>query len=151
MAVDGRFQAAPSDGGKELGGCAGRHSSRFCSFDNRGCQGVFRALFRFRHQTQQLVGLPVANRDDIRQFGLALGDGTGFVEQHRAHRVDALQALSAFDQDTMLSAFSCANHDGSRGSQPQRAGAGDDQHGNSSYDGDNPGITGGGHTGCRRA
>ena len=72
------------------------------------------ALFCRSRETQHIVGLPVACGNDIGQFGLAFGDGPRFVEQHRTYRVDALQALPAFDQDTLFSAFAGANHDSGR-------------------------------------
>src|SRR6266568_4061559 len=103
MAFDACFQATSGDGGKAFGRCAGRQSSCFRSLDNRRGKGMLRTLFRFSYETQQLVFLPAANRDDISQFRLAFGDGARLVAQHGAHRLNAFQALAAaaFDAVTL--------------------------------------------------
>lgn len=50
--------------------------------------------------------------------------------------VSHLQRLAAFNEDPVLSPDARAHHDGCRGGQPQRAGAGDGQNGDGRLEGE---------------
>ena len=70
----------------------------------------------------------VGGDDEIRHGGLAAGDGAGFVEQHGVHLVGFFQRLGVANQHTVFRPLARAHHDGRGRGQPQRAGAGNDEH-----------------------
>ena len=57
-----------------------------------------------------------------------LGERTGFIKHHVLHAVQRFQRFAVAEQHAVQRANARAHHDGDRGCQPQRAGAGDDQH-----------------------
>jgi hypothetical protein len=65
------------------------------------------------------------DRDHLR---LALGQGAGLVDHERVDLLHALERLGVLDQHAGLGAAADADHDRHRGGEPERAGAGDDQH-----------------------
>ena len=65
-------------------------------------------------------------RDDLR---LALGERAGLVDDERVDLLHALQRLGVLDQDAGLGATPDADHDRHRRGEAERAGAGDDEHG----------------------
>ena len=84
----------------------------------------------------QHIGLPHAgHRDHLCQRRLAARDGAGFIEQDCGQRCGALQCLAAAEEDAGFGAASAADHDGGRRRQAQRAGAGDNEHGDHIEDG----------------
>ena len=65
------------------------------------------------------------NGDDAR---LAFGQRAGLVDDQRVDLLQPLQRLGVLDQHARLRAAPDADHDRHRRRQPERAGAGDDQH-----------------------
>ena len=61
---------------------------------------------------------------DVGEGGLAGGDGAGLVQHDGVEFVRGLQRLGRADQDARAGALAGADHDGQRGGQAQRAGAG---------------------------
>ena len=72
--------------------------------------------------------LHIAGGDDIGHLGFAFGDGAGLIQDHGIQEMSSLQAFGAFDEDAVFRTLAGAHHDGNGGGQPQRTGAGDDQH-----------------------
>ena len=78
----------------------------------------------------QDLGLGEAlRRDDRRHRRLALGQRAGLVDDERVDLLHALQRLGVLDQHAGLGAAPDADHDRHRRGEPERAGTGDDQHG----------------------
>ena len=67
---------------------------------------------------------------------VAAGDGAGLVQHDGGEAAGRLQGLAAADQDAELGGLAGADHDRGRGGQAERAGAGDDQHGDGGADGE---------------
>ena len=61
-------------------------------------------------------------------LGLAFGQRAGLVDDERVDLLEALQRLGVLDQHAGLRAAPDADHDRHRRGEPERAGAGDDQH-----------------------
>ena len=59
----------------------------------------------------------------------------GFVKSNHVHLVRQFQRLRVFDQHAVFRRHTRARHDGGGRGQPERAGAGDDQHGDSANHG----------------
>ena len=91
-------------------------------------QGMLAGAFQGCGDGQQLIFSDTALGQDVPHLRLALGEGAGFVQHHRVHRLNGFQRLPAFDQDAVLGPLAGAHHDGGGGGQPQGTGAGDDQH-----------------------
>ena len=68
--------------------------------------------------------------DDIGDARLALREGAGFVQNDGLELVGGFQGGTALEQDAVLGALAGADPDSRGSGQPQRAGAGDNQHGN---------------------
>ena len=69
------------------------------------------------------------------QFGLAFGQRAGLVEGDDLHPVRDFERFGVLDQDAVLRRHAGAGHDRRRRRQPQRARAGDHQHGDRVEDG----------------
>ena len=67
--------------------------------------------------------------EGVSELGLATGNSASLIQEHRSNCLEPLQALTTLDQDALLSALSCAHHDGRRCRQTERTRAGDHQHG----------------------
>ena len=74
--------------------------------------------------------LPIALRQHIGHSRLAGGQCAGLIQNHGIDLMKLLQSRCAFKEDAHFCAFACANHDGNRCGQTQRAGAGDHQNRN---------------------
>ena len=70
----------------------------------------------------------VRRRRSATTFGLAFGQRAGLVDHQRVDLLHALQRLGVLDQHAGLRAAADADHDRHRRREPERAGAGDDQH-----------------------
>ena len=90
---------------------------------------VLGELLDARREAQQIRFADGAEHHHVGQFGRAAGQGAGLVEDDGRHGVRALQRLGALDQDAVLRPQAGADHDRRRRGQPERAGAGDDEHG----------------------
>ena len=89
---------------------------------------MLRLLFGRGRERDQL-GLFHAEARHIGYARPTLGNGARLVEHDVVELVDRLQRLRVFEQDPVFRALAGADHDrGGRG-QAQRAGAGDDEHG----------------------
>ena len=74
------------------------------------------------------VVLVAVERDDVGEDRLALGQRAGLVDDQRVDAGEALQRLGLADQHAGLRAAPGGDHDRHRRREPERAGAGDDQH-----------------------
>ncbi len=74
------------------------------------------------------LGQPALARHEVGDGGLAARDRAGLVEDDGGDLVGPFQRLAAPDQDAVLGPLPGADHDRGRRGQPERAGAGDDQH-----------------------
>ena len=73
--------------------------------------------------------------DAVGHFWSAFGDGSGLVQNHSVDFMGNFQTFRRFDEDTILCAFACADHDSGRGRKTQRAWAGNYQNGNTTGEG----------------
>ena len=64
------------------------------------------------------------------QLRLAEGQRAGLVKDHGVDLVGQLQGLGVADQNAVFGCYAGADHDGCRGRQAQRTGAGNHQYGN---------------------
>ena len=109
-------------------GCPGGRNAlqRERLHDGRG-QRMLRSTF----ERQKTPGSRLASGGprQIRDRGPPLGQRAGLVQHDRIDTASGLQRLGVPDEDTQSGAFADADHDGRRRGQSQRAGTGDDQHG----------------------
>ena len=88
-------------------------------------------LQRVGHPEQRLFRIAVPG-DDVRNLRHAGRNGSRLVKGNNLRLSRGLQRLAGFKQDAVLRPQAVAHHDGNRCCQPQRAGAGDHQHGDRS-------------------
>ena len=79
-------------------------------------------------QPQHFVLVEARRGDDRRHRRLAFGQRAGLVDDQRVDLLHALQRLGILDQHADFGAAADADHDRHRRGEPERAGAGDDQH-----------------------
>ena len=91
--------------------------------------GCSEACFERADEPQHLVALDALDRDDLDERHLAGGDGAGLVEHDGVDLPGRLEHLGALDEDAELRAAAGADQQRGRRGQPERARAGDDQHG----------------------
>ena len=94
------------------------------------CQRVIGTLLHGGGQKEQFLLLHAGSGADLRHLRAALRDSAGLVEHNGVHAVDRLQAFRCLEEDAVFSALSRADHDSCRRGKAERAGAGDDKHGN---------------------
>src|SRR5206468_4122126 len=87
-------------------------------------------------QAQRVGALHTRGGDHVDERQLALGDGAGLVEDDRVDAPRRLEHLRALDQEPELGAATGADEERRRGGQPQRARAGNDQHGDGGGEGE---------------
>ena len=98
--------------------------------DDRRGQRMFAAPLQAGRQAQQLVLGHAAAGSTVDQPRLALRQRAGLVHHQRVDLLQHLQRLGVLDQHAVLARpRPIADHDRHRRGQAQRAGAGDDQHG----------------------
>ncbi len=71
---------------------------------------------------------------DVGDFRLAVGEGAGLVEDDGAEPGGGFEVLAAFDEDAGARGAGNGGHDGGRRGENERAGAGDDEHGDRAVD-----------------
>ena len=86
-------------------------------------------LFERRGDGEKFVPADAAV-DDVGDDGLALRDGAGLVEHDGVDAVRRLKRFGRLDEDAVHRAAARADHDGRRRGETQRAGAADDENGN---------------------
>ena len=86
-------------------------------------------LFERRGDGEKFVPADAAV-DDVGDDGLALRDGAGLVEHDGVDAVRRLKRFGGLDEDAVHRATTRADHDGRRRGETQRAGAADDENGN---------------------
>ena len=79
-------------------------------------------------KASNVVSSKSAGGDDVGEFGVALGEGAGLVEDQHVELVGGLERLGGADEHAGLGALAGGDHDRQRRGDPQRAWAGDDQH-----------------------
>src|SRR6266536_3148059 len=142
LSLDRGNQTTTSKGGKLFWEMVELESSCSRALYDGSRQWMLRTLLGSRSQAQEFIGLPARNRHHVGQFGLPLGDGSCFVQQDRANRLDTLQTLPTLDQNALFSPFARTNHDRRGRRKPQRAWASHDQHRDRRNKRDDPGIAG---------
>ena len=80
-------------------------------------------------EPQRLVAVDAVGDGDLDEAHPAGGDRAGLVEHDRVDAARGLEDLRALDQQAELGAAAGADHQRRRRGQPERARAGDDQHG----------------------
>ena len=86
-------------------------------------------VFQCTGETQQLRTIHTGLSDHVGQSHLAAGDGAGLIEHDGVDLASGLQHLRTLDEDAHLRTAPGADEQRGRGCQTQRAGAGDDEHG----------------------
>ena len=113
----------------DFGGLAQRQAPCFGRPDHRLRQWVLAAALKAGGKTQHFLFLEPARSLDGDYGRLAFGQRSGLVDHQRIDLFHTLERLGILDQDARLRAASDTHHDRHRRSEAQRAGAGDDQHG----------------------
>ncbi len=121
---------APGDGGevrrhRERAG-AGRAAAAGDGPGDRVLRGVLERAGQPQHLAPRCSPSARCDGDQRHRAG---GHGAGLVEHDGVDPAGRLQHLGALDQDAQLRAAPGADHQRGRRGQPQRARAGDDQHG----------------------
>ena len=91
-------------------------------------QRVVAVLLQGGRQTQHIGGQYARGGLVRHQRGLAFGEGSGLVERYGCDGMRHLQRLGVLDQNAVARGHARARHDGRGRGQPQRTGAGNDQH-----------------------
>ena len=97
--------------------------------DDRRGERVFARPLDARGKPQQNILVEILHRHDGGDLGLAFGQRAGLVDDKRVDFLQALERLGVPDQNAGLRGAADADHDRHRRGEPERAGAGDDQHG----------------------
>ena len=90
-------------------------------------QGVLGAALQARDQAQYCLFVTLDHLG-LGDPGLALGEGAGLVHHQGGEPAGGLQGVAMAHQYAVLGGLADPDHGGDRRGQPQRAGAGDDQH-----------------------
>ena len=90
---------------------------------------MLRGVLQRTREAQQLGTVHTGFGDHICQGHLAAGDGTGLVEHDGIDLAGGLQHLWALDEDAHLRPAAGADQQRGRSRESQRAGAGDNEHG----------------------
>ncbi len=102
--------------------------------DGRG-DGMLALRLHGGGQGQHLVGADTGGGGHRRDLGVALGEGTGLVEDHRVHLGQPLEHVAAADEDAQGRGPAAPHHHGHRRGQAHGAGTGHQQHGQTAQDG----------------
>ena len=103
---------------------------RLRSFQNGPGQRMLALCLQRKGVFQQLPFVNAGDGQKIRHPWLAGGDGAGLVQRHNLDTARFFQRSGCFEQNAVFGSQAAAYHDRHRGSQTQRAGTADDQHGN---------------------
>ena len=117
--------------GHGLEGLGARHlqAARGRGLDDGLGQWVLAVALGGRDQAQDLVLVDAVGGRDRDDLGLAARQGAGLVEHDGVERCRLLERQRVLEEDAALGAQPGADHDGRRGRQPERVGAGDDDDG----------------------
>ncbi len=126
LPVDARGDPAPLERLKALGGGEGDPPGAGSLYDSAP-DGVFTPQLGRGREAQE-CGLGDAERHDIRDLGRAQREGARLVQDDDAHLAHRLDGGAVADEDAVLGADAATHHQGRGRGQPQRTGAGDDQH-----------------------
>ena len=96
--------------------------------DDRRGERMFAAALDAGGEAQDLRLVKAAAGDDRDHLRLAFGQRAGLVDHQRVDLFHPLQRFGILDQHAGLRAAADADHDRHRRGEPERAGAGDDQH-----------------------
>ena len=102
---------------------------------NRPGKRVLTFGFQRSRQRQQPLFRNALGRNPIRNPGLPLRNGSGFVQDHNVRLSGLFQTNRGFEQDAVFRAHTVANHNCHRCGKSQGAGTADNQHGNASCQG----------------
>ena len=127
MPIDGRVDPLARQG-LERGGLGQCEALRRRELDDRGRQRVLRSRFGAREDADHLVLADPGAVHVVDDLGPADGERTGLVERDDVDRARRLERLRALDQDPARGAATGPHDDRGRRREPERAGAGDDEH-----------------------
>ena len=102
--------------------------------DDRGRERVLAALLEARRQAQRLGVVGAGRTGDTRDTRAALGERAGLVDDQRRDARQGLERLGVPDQHAGRGSPADADHDRHRRREAERAGAGDDQHGDRGHE-----------------
>ena len=109
----------------------GRNAKRFRVLQNRLGKRVLALLLKRNGEAEELLLCDAGCRENVRDCGLAGGNGAGFVKGDDLDPAGFFQTCRRFKENAVLCAKAASDHDGDRGRKTQRARAADDEHGNS--------------------
>jgi hypothetical protein len=98
-------------------------------FSTRARQRVLARALDRRGEAQKLVRVEAFGGEHVCHVGPPFRYRARLVEHDRLNLLDGLKRLAAAYEHACLCAAPRADHDGSRRREPERAGAGDDEHG----------------------
>lgn len=101
FAGEGGLDPAAGDGAEAGHGAEGDVAGLRLLHDGVG-QRVLRGLFRRGGHAEELLLRDAGGTEDIRDTGLAHGDGAGLIQHHRLHLVQQLQTFGGLDEDALL-------------------------------------------------
>ena len=127
-AIDSRLQTLPGHG-FEGRGFRQRATEGAGMLDQRLAEKMLGTHLGGAHQGHHRLIAQVGDVDEIGHEGLALGDGSGLVEDDGIDVRRRFQAFAVADIDAALSRLAGADHDRGRRRQTERARAGNQQNG----------------------
>ena len=139
-AVDPGFDSPARKGPEGLDGGEGE-SPLFGGFHHGDGQGMLGVGFGRRRGRQQVILIEISIDDNVGEYGLSLGEGSGFVEDDPGDAVGGFQGAAAFEEEAEFGAPSGAHHNRRGGGQSQGTGAGDNQNGDEYVEGEDPRST----------
>ena len=126
-AVDGATHPH-SRHGLEIGRRRRRDAARLGAADDRLCERMLRAALQARRQPQQLGLVHPRLGDDSDELRPAERQGSGLVHDEGIDRRQPFEGLGVTHEHARLGPAPRRRHHRHRRRQPERAGAGDDQH-----------------------
>jgi len=127
LAGDSRLDA-DAWGGAQVGGRSGGQATGGGRAQDGVGQGVLAGRLDLGGQAEHLVGLVVAQGDDVGDLWDAAGQRAGLVEHHHAQAVQGFQVGAALDEDAGAGRAGDGGDHRDRHRDQQRARAGDHQH-----------------------
>lgn len=113
----------------DLGSFRNRQTFAFRGFQNRSGKGMTGVALEACDHSENLRSFPTRHCEKLGQGGLAVGESASLVEDRGAALRDLLQHGGALDDDRPTRAERDRPDDGDGNGEEERAGRGDDQHG----------------------
>ena len=100
----------------------------FCCCQDGGGQRMLALSFQAGQCLQKPGLVDAFGGEDGADFRLALGEGSGLIDDQRVYFLHRFQGFRVADQDALPGAAAGAHHDGHGRGQAESAGAGNDEH-----------------------